>query len=222
MEIILDDLGIKFGEQELLFVADKDVEDQIVDFLEVKGLVPSQAKFTSTIKDSAKAAVIRQILTDRGWQFGTEEGLPKWLIITTVVMVLAALVVVVLIIVKNRQTSPQRPVTVTVTPTSIVVPTPTAAPKAREDLKIQVLNGSGTPGQAGVWAKRLIKLGFAEAETGNADEKGEVAQVNYTAVVSQVIIDELVKELEADFTTVKSTLTPTLEGFDLQVVTATE
>lgn len=59
-------------------------------------------------------------------------------------------------------------------------PTPTATPPAeqitetpvvelkRGDLKVEILNGSGTPGAAGVAQKYLEDLGYLIAKTGNA------------------------------------------------------
>ena len=52
-------------------------------------------------------------------------------------------------------------------------PTPTEKPKiAKEYVKIQVLNGTGTPGQAGTAVEALTKAGYNadNIETGNAEE----------------------------------------------------
>lgn len=47
-------------------------------------------------------------------------------------------------------------------------PTPTPAPVDLKALKLEVLNGAGVPGQAGVVAKALSTAGFDTAKTGNA------------------------------------------------------
>lgn len=52
-------------------------------------------------------------------------------------------------------------------------PTPTDAPKVdKSKVKIQVINGTGTPGQAGLAVKALEEAGYATAniKTGNAEE----------------------------------------------------
>src|SRR3989338_1076966 len=52
-------------------------------------------------------------------------------------------------------------------------PTPTEKPKInKESVKIQVLNGTGTPGQAGIAVEALTKAGYKaeNIKTGNAEE----------------------------------------------------
>lgn len=57
-------------------------------------------------------------------------------------------------------------------------PTPTEKPKInKESVKIQVLNGTGTPGQAGTAVEALTKAGYKadNIKTGNADEFDQTA-----------------------------------------------
>lgn len=67
--------------------------------------------------------------------------------------------------------------TATISPTSIPTPTPSLK---REDLKIKVLNGSGTAGKAGVVKDILKNKNYQEILTGNADN------FDYTKTVIQV------------------------------------
>lgn len=59
----------------------------------------------------------------------------------------------------------------TPTPTATAAPTPTPVLETtkKEELSIQVLNGSGTPGEAGKMKTFLEKKGYTVKDTGNAD-----------------------------------------------------
>ncbi len=59
--------------------------------------------------------------------------------------------------------------TPTATPTVAPTPTPVPVEVKKETLKIQVLNGSGTPGVAGKMKTFLETKGYKVADTGNAD-----------------------------------------------------
>jgi hypothetical protein len=68
----------------------------------------------------------------------------------------------------------------TPTPTRIPLPTATPTPEVKkEELKVKILNGSGTPGKASDVKAVVKKAGFMDIVTGNADEfnfeKTEVA-----------------------------------------------
>ncbi len=66
-------------------------------------------------------------------------------------------------------------------------PTPTPEPELnREDLTVQVLNGTGEPGAAGAGKDLLEELGYQEVETGNAD--------NYSYKESEISLKEGVEE----------------------------
>ncbi len=56
------------------------------------------------------------------------------------------------------------------TPTPTSAPTPTPAAVQRSDIKVQVLNGGGTPGSAGKAKTFLEEKGYTVADVGNTDE----------------------------------------------------
>ena len=63
----------------------------------------------------------------------------------------------------------QKPAEQIITPT-VEPPTPTPTPAfTREELKIKILNGSGTKGKAGVVKDVLTEKKYLEIVTGNAD-----------------------------------------------------
>lgn len=69
----------------------------------------------------------------------------------------------------KKETAPVVP-KVSPSPTSVETPEASPAPEIkREDLKLQVLNGSGVAGAAGEAKELLEGLGYQNIETGNAD-----------------------------------------------------
>lgn len=76
-------------------------------------------------------------------------------------------------------------ITPTITPTPTFTPTPTPSIK-KEDLKIQVLNGSGIAGKASEMKDILKKKGYSEIITGNAD--------NYDYKITEIQVKKDKKE----------------------------
>lgn len=94
-----------------------------------------------------------------------------------------------------------------VSPTPLISPTvePTPAPVSLESLKIEILNGSGVPGEAGRVETLLKAAGFGDAQTGNADSYDyETTEIN----VGLSVTDEA-----------KQTLTRALEAYELDPIT---
>lgn len=101
---------------------------------------------------------------------------------------------------------------------SKVSPTPKVATDSANlnlaDFTIQVLNGSGTPGQAGVVSDLLKEAGFEDIETGNADaytyDETEVSigrqipEAIYTAI-EKALSDSFIVTKSAEFRKVSST-----------------
>ena len=106
------------------------------------------------------------------------------------------------------------------TPTPIVEETasPTPAPVlGRSDLKVQVLNGSGTSGKAGVVETFLEDLGYEEVATGNADSYDFEETAVSIKKESEDYRDMIVEDLEEEYTV--SSDTETLdEDSDFDVV----
>lgn len=105
-----------------------------------------------------------------------------------------------------------RLVSTTKTPVTIsqVVPSPTTAMEissptpvpvlSRSDLKIQVLNGSGTPGLAGEAKEFLEGLGYEEVATGNADAYDVDTTELAFAEAKQTYLDLLSSDLKTKYT----------------------
>lgn len=73
----------------------------------------------------------------------------------------------------EEEPTPAIEATSTPVPTDTEGPTPTETEEeeelSRDDLRIQILNGSGTPGAAGSMSAYLKNLGWSDITTGNAD-----------------------------------------------------
>lgn len=99
-------------------------------------------------------------------------------------------------------------------------PTPTPEPVDRAELKAQVLNGTGTAGDAGLVAAILEDLGFEDVDAANADNQDETkTTVTYSEDIDLATIDEIVAELEKTFSDVTTKKGTIAANFDLQIVT---
>lgn len=95
--------------------------------------------------------------------------------------------------------------TPTAAPTQAPTPTPSVTPKDKGLIKIQILNGSGVPGQAGQVKSSIVDLGFTSSNitTDNADtsdHQGTTAEFGNS--VSKDDRDSVIKALKKTFTSV--------------------
>ena len=91
---------------------------------------------------------------------------------------------------------------------------------AKEELKIQVLNGTGIAGQAGKIKDMILELGFKEVETGNAEGTEESKTiVVFSQKVDSSSQEEIVDELEKIFASVSVKEATQAAEFDIIVTT---
>lgn len=109
----------------------------------------------------------------------------------------------------------------TPTPSSTPTPTPTPAFK-REDLKIKVLNGSGTAGKASEMKEILKKRGYNEIITANADNFDyKLTEIQVKKSKSQAT--EMIKEDLKDYLTAfKETALSETETADVVLILGTD
>jgi hypothetical protein len=116
-------------------------------------------------------------------------------------------------------------VTVVLPTKPIVVDTPTPisteeAKLKKEDIKIQVLNGSDIAGQASKLKDQLEALGFGNIETGNAEgPMSNATIVIFSENVPQDLQDEILIELKKTFVSVDTQELPKAEGFNISITT---
>jgi len=141
---------------------------------------------------------------------------------------LYAIIIIVLILLiggflfmKSRSTSNQAAETV---PTETPEPTPTEKPQVdRKTVKIQVQNGTGTPGQASSAVEALTKAGYEadNIKTGNAETYD-----NKTTTISakegfEATAEDIKSALESTFDTIKIDSSPLDSSGDFDIVIVT-
>lgn len=110
--------------------------------------------------------------------------------------------------------------TPTPTPTATPTPTPTPTPLDLSQFDLQVLNGTGTPGQASDVQELLQKAGFQEVDTGNADRYDyELTQVQLSPQAPSQLYQAIVDSLGEDFTATLSSQLDEDSQFDAIVIT---
>ena len=110
------------------------------------------------------------------------------------------------------------------TPTPSPIPTSTPTPLPSFDTSaasVKVLNGTGTPGQAGKVKTVMTGLGFSDVSTDNANSKTTTTLVVFSAAVPQNIQDEIVATLKKTFTTISSNMNKTA-ATDITITTGEE
>lgn len=113
--------------------------------------------------------------------------------------------------------SPTPTVSISEFPTDI--PTPTIATVSKSELQVQVLNGTGVPGEASFLQKEMEKLGFSKIEAANADTKTATkTEVSFSSRVDDTIKTEVAAKLQELYTSVDVSDTATA-GVDIKIVT---
>lgn len=107
-----------------------------------------------------------------------------------------------------------------VSPTPSPSPSPTSAPIQREEIKINVLNGTGISGEAGLLQDELEDLGYSDIEVGNADETDyEATQVTFSDKLSEEAVEEILEKLKEMYSEVEDDVSISIEDYDIQIIT---
>lgn len=109
------------------------------------------------------------------------------------------------------------------TPTPMPTSTPTPTPTfEKAGVSVSVLNGTGTPGQAGDVKQTMTDLGYASIETGNADSPDNTTTtVAFSDKIPKNIQEDIVTELEKTFAKVTAA-TDSSASTDIVITTGTE
>lgn len=98
-------------------------------------------------------------------------------------------------------------------------PIPTERPIDKEEVSINILNGTGIPGEAGSLKETLENLDFTEIEVGNAETQDYVkTEVKFSKSLPESIIDEITSELEDIYADVRSSTSSSLEDYDVEII----
>ena len=109
----------------------------------------------------------------------------------------------------------------TPTPINQVTPTPTIPVEEiiRDEISINVLNGTGISGAAGDLKDELETLGYSSIEVGNAQSKGyESTEVVFDTDVPAGVRDEITSALEKMYDTVEVS-SDSLTSVDVEITT---
>lgn len=99
------------------------------------------------------------------------------------------------------------------------VATSTPEPVNKEDIAIEVLNGTGVAGEAGYLQGKLEDLDYTNIEVGNADSTDYTdTTVTFSKDLSTTVVDEIKKELEEIY---KKVVVKTSSTQDMNVVIIT-
>lgn len=105
-------------------------------------------------------------------------------------------------------------------------PTPEASPEAsptsedKSELSVEILNGTGIPGEASYLQGQLKNLGYENVTAANASTQNETSTtVTFARDVSTAVKDELEAELEKLYTDVNVSTSSTLSGVDIRILT---
>lgn len=101
-------------------------------------------------------------------------------------------------------------------------PTPDAEPVDKSEISIEVLNGTGVPGEAGYLQGELEDLGFEDITAGNADDQDATETVaTYSRELSAEVADEITERLEELYETVRTRRATISGDFDVSITTGT-
>lgn len=109
-----------------------------------------------------------------------------------------------------------------VEPAATEAPEPTATPKAvdKKSIKIQVLNGTGTPGEAAYLQGVLKSLGYSNITVGNSTQQDvTTTKVVFSTSLSKEVTQEITDKLKETYKSVEIKTSSTDKDFDIEITT---
>lgn len=104
-------------------------------------------------------------------------------------------------------------------PETTPAPTKSPEPVKKDDVSIEVLNGTGISGEAKLLSDKLKTLGYSDITSGNASSTDNTeTTVTFSKTLSQLVQDEIKKELDSFYKTVNIKTSSTQKS-DVVVVT---
>lgn len=158
----------------------------------------------------------------------SSKGFPKWII--AIIGVVLILLVGGFFIVRSLGESEESegptptPAGLSAFPTPNTTPTPEATPASGEvdkaEIKIEVLNGTGTAGEASFLQTKLKDLGYEEVQAANASSQDETeTTATFSRDLPEEIVEEITEELEKIYTKVTANRGTVSGDFDIQILT---
>lgn len=104
------------------------------------------------------------------------------------------------------------------TPQPTTAASPTAGPINRDDISVQILNGTGIAGEAGALQQILSSAGYKDIKTGNAPNTVTVTTMTYNSSTSAAVVTELTGLLEKTYQQVETKQSSTTGSADVTIV----
>lgn len=147
-----------------------------------------------------------------------KEGKSKVVLTALIILLLIGVFVGGFSFYRSRQ---EQEVEITPTPTLQVkpnTPTPTKREVNRQEVKIQILNGSGIPGAARDLKEELGKLGYSEINVGNADKQDYIDTKVIFGDIDSDVKEEILSKLKDIYQNVEPE-EDSLNDFDIRIIT---
>ncbi|HEX6977617.1 MAG TPA: LytR C-terminal domain-containing protein [Patescibacteria group bacterium] len=147
----------------------------------------------------------------------------KWIYIVIVFVIIIG--VIAFLVFKGSQAGSEEATTEPTdlaTPSQTVEPTPTATPASvtKDEIKIQVLNGTGIAGEAAYLVNQLKPLGYTSTTTGNSDTSSATAtKVTFATKISSDVVTEITSQLKSIYQSVETDTSSSLTSTDIQIIT---
>lgn len=147
----------------------------------------------------------------------------KWLIIFIALLILGGAGIFLFTKTSNEPIPTPTPVFTTspITPneTQSPVPSKSPVPVKKDDVSIEIQNGTGITGEAKLLADKLKALGYSDITAGNASTTDNTeTTVTFSKTLSQTVQDEIKKELEGFYKTV-NVKTSSTQKSDVVIIT---
>lgn len=147
----------------------------------------------------------------------------KWVIIFIVLLILGGAGIFYFTSTANNPIATPTPsfgvVPIETAPSVTLAPTSTPAPVKKDEVSIEIKNGTGIPGEAKLLSDKLKALGYSDITAGNADTTDYTeTTVTFLKTLSQTAQDELKKELDGFYKTV-NVKTSTTQKSDVVIIT---
>jgi flagellar basal body-associated protein FliL len=151
------------------------------------------------------------------------KGGAKWILIVVLLLLIAGVAGFFLTQSQKEEATPSPEPTTFVEETSPTeTPEATSSPKPADkaNIKVEVQNGTGIPGEAGFLQDELKKLGYTKITVGNAEtQDATTTTIVFGSSVSSDVKDELTEKLKTLYKSVETKTSSTLTKSDILITT---
>lgn len=187
---------------------------------ETTHVVESSDQLISSEERRLEADVKQFVNLEESSPANNSQNPPKLIVFLTTVLFISGIVVFAFALKSSGislNTGNSQSTTPTPSPAPTTAPTATPVPIKKSDLKINILNGSGKPGLAGIAKTYLESLGYQNITTGNADSY-DYPNTTITFKNKSEAATQLKADLSQKYTVTESTTSSTSTDSDVEIV----